>query len=596
MNDAQRFILEHFDTIDDSPSNIYSHALPFSPPSSWLYKYYRAELSQGVRIVKGILPEWGICSRTVSFDEALCSLACWKDTIAVGLSSGDIAILDAITGSKVAVLSGHTQLVVSLTFSLDGTFFVSGSYDKNVKLWDVQTGGVVKTFHHASTVLSVSISPDCTTIASGSWGKTIHLWHTQAGDCVCVINGFNSWVSSVSFSPTDPQLLISASGDNSVQLWNTNGCQVGPTHKGNGVTFSSDGTYFVSWGGQVATVQNTSSGVVVAELQISSHIFRKCCFSPNGKLVVGSVYSDIYVWSVAGLDPHLITTLTGHSRWVTSLIFPASLISVCEDHTLKFWQIDALSTDPVAMDTICALPGPLSLIKSVSLQVKAGVAITSDSAGVVKTWDILTGHCRVSFQIPVKDSKQIDVQLIESRLIVVWLDYHRIYFWDGEREHTPIQLVDRYGGQQIRISGDGSKVFCLMGKSIQAWVIQTGEVVGIVELEDVSYLDPLCADGSKIWVCFKDSQTQGWDFGIPGSPPIPLSNTFPDRPHLNLIVGIWWEGGQIMIEDAATGKEVFQLVGRYAKPDQVGWDGQYLVASYESGEVLILDFNYALLQ
>jgi len=41
-----------------------------------------------------------------------------------------------------------------------------------------------------------------------------------------------------------------------------------------------------------------------------------------------------------------------------------------------------------------------------------------------------------------------------------------------------------------------------------------------------------------------------------------------------------------MIQDAITGKEVFQLVGRYAKPKRAQWDGQYLVAGYTSGEVL----------
>ena len=105
MNDAQHFILEHFDTINNSPLHIYSYALPFSPPSSWLHKYYRAELSQGVRVVKGILAEWETCSRTVFFSDVPTSLAYWKDTVVVGLQSGDITILDAITGSNVAVLS-----------------------------------------------------------------------------------------------------------------------------------------------------------------------------------------------------------------------------------------------------------------------------------------------------------------------------------------------------------------------------------------------------------------------------------------------------------------------------------------------------------
>ena len=61
--------------------------------------------------------EWGLCSRTVTFSSDPQALANWKDTIAVGLKSHNIVLLDAITGSQVAILSGHTDWVRSLAFS-----------------------------------------------------------------------------------------------------------------------------------------------------------------------------------------------------------------------------------------------------------------------------------------------------------------------------------------------------------------------------------------------------------------------------------------------------------------------------------------------
>ena len=601
MNDAQHFILEHFDTIHNSPLHIYSYALPFSPPSCWLHKYYRAELLQGIRVIKGIPAEWRTHSHTVFLGVKPFSLAYWKDTIAVGLGTGDIIILNAITGSQVAVLSGHVDEVKSVAFSWEGTFLVSGGCDKNVKLWDVQTGGVFKTFcGHTDWILSVSISPDCATIASGSRDRTIHLWHTPVGDCFCVIDGFNDWVESVGFSPTNSQLLISACNDNTVQQWNINGCQIGPTHEGQGVAFSSDGTHFVSWGGQFATVHSSGSIVVVAELQVSDGYFECCCFSPDGELVAGGVDSTVYVWNITGPDPHLIETFIGHSDNISSLIFAASPISGSGDNTVKFWQIGVPSAALVATGAISTSPEPSS-IQLVSLQVRDGVAISSDLAGVVKTWDILTGLCKASFQTPAKGHIWGDVQLVESRLLVAWVviwdDGWNICIWDAEKSE-PLQRLgiptSQLGG--IRISGDGSKVFCLIGRSIQAWDIQTGEAVGKVELEDYPYLDPLHVGGSKIWICFQDSSVQRWDFEISGSSHILLSNTFPDRPHLNFIWGARWETGSTMIKDVVTGKEIFQLVGRYARPCCVQWDGQYLVAGYESGELLILAFDYALLQ
>ena len=550
-------------------------------------------------MVKGALAEWGACSRTISLTSIPKSLAYQKGTFAIGLGSGEIAILDAITGSQMAVLPGHTDCVRSLTFSVDGISLVSGSYDETVKLWDVQTGGVIKTFcGHTHYVVSVSISLDCTTIASGSKDRTIRLWDVQSGGCFCVMDGFNSHINSVSFSPTNPQLLISASYDSNVQQWNINGCQIGPTHEGRGVTFSSDGTHFISWEGRVATVRNSDSRVVIAELQAPSGKFECCCFSPNGKFVAGSADQTSYIWDITGLDPCLIKTLIGHTSDITSLIFPSSLISASDDRTVKFWQTGTLPTDPVATNiNIISTPSASSSIESVSLQVRDRVAISSDSDGVVKTWDIFSGLCKASFQTPAEGNTWRDVQLIEGRLVVVWSQNQRICIWDCEKSKL-LQIVDTpiSKARGVRISGDGSKVFCLAKESIQAWSIWTGKPMGKVELEDEPYVDPLYVDGSKIWVCFKDSPTQGWDFGIPGFSPIQLSSTFPDGPHLDLIGGTRWNPSPCIVKDAITGKEVYQLVGRYANPREVQWDGQYLVAGYVSGEVLILDFKHVLLQ
>ena len=100
---------------------------------------------------------------------------------------------------------------------MDGRTLVSGSNDGSVQLWDVQIGGIVKTFHgHTGSACSVSISLDYTISASGSSDNTIHLWNTQTGKCYCVIDRWGGAVKSLSFSPTNPQLLTSASYDHTM--------------------------------------------------------------------------------------------------------------------------------------------------------------------------------------------------------------------------------------------------------------------------------------------------------------------------------------------------------------------------------------------
>ena len=115
-------------------------------------------------------------------------------------------------------------------------------------------------------------------------------------------------------------------------------------------------------------------------------------------------------------------------------------------------------------------------------------------------------------------------------------------------------------------------------------------------MEDEPLDDSLIVDGSRVWVCFKDLQIQGWDFGFPGSTPVPLPNSLLDSPHLLFIGTEGQYTSPSRVEDIATKKEVFQLSGRYAEPYVARLDGHCLVTGYDSGEVLILDFNHMIPQ
>ena len=322
------------------------------------------------------------------------AISYWRDTIAVGLNSCDIIILNVVTGSQVAILSGHTNWVRSLTFLLGGTSIISGGNDHTLKLWDAQTGGIVRTFHgHTNYVLSVSISPDQTTIASGSCDKTICLWDIHTGECNHVIQ--QQWsVDCVCFSPIDPQHLVSVS-QGVVKQWDISGHQIGSTYQGSHVAFSLDGTHFISSERNVATVQNSSSGAVVATCSGPNGDLCCCCFSPNGKVIAAAVGDTAYIWNITTSGPYPIETFTGHADTITSLTFSSSssLISASRDQSVKFWQIGTFSMDPVA----CNPKSTLAPIRSITLQTKDGIAISSDSDGVVKIWDLPTGHCKASY-------------------------------------------------------------------------------------------------------------------------------------------------------------------------------------------------------
>ena len=591
-DDSQRFILEHLDTIHNLPSHIYQSALPLSPPSSWLHTHYKAELSQAPRVVKGARAEWGTCSRTVLFDTYPRTLSYWNNVIGIG-TGRDIITLDAITGSRMAVLSGHTREVNCVTFSPNGKSLASGAGDSTVKLWDIQTGGTVRTFFgHTRLVWCVSISADHTRIVSGSHDEEIHLWDIQTGECLCTMKQQNT-VNHVIFSPIYPQHIISIS-EGEVWEWDLNGQRVPPTYNGTHIAFSPDCRKFALCNRGVVTVQHFSSRAIETKFHITAGNAVCCCFSPDGRLIAAAANNTAYVWDITNPDPHLIGTLVGHGSEICSLVFssPSSLISASYDKSVRFWPIDVLPTDSVVTNPASS-PLVLSTIQSVSLHARTGIAISSDEEGVVKTWDISTGLCKESFQTPVGDTLWRDVRLIDGWLIVVWYKGNQIYIWDT-KDNSPKTVGTLSSSLKgLRISGDGSKVICLTRRSIQAWSTYTREPMGEVELEleQGFYLDPLQMDDSRVWIRLKDSSIQGWDFGTSNSLPVPLSDKPKERPLLDFIGGTYQQTKDpSWIRNIVSGKEVFQLSGRYAGPVEIQWDGQYLIAGYESGEVLIMDF------
>ena len=539
-----------------------------------------------MRVVKGISAGWGICSRTILLGSPTLTLSYHNNNIVVGSDTGDIIILDVITGSQSSVLSGHTKRVGCVVLSSNGTSLVSGSDDKTVKLWDVQTGGVVETFFgHTNEIWSVSISADCIKIASGSRDKTTRLWNIQTGECCYTIQQ-EDYVCHVVFSPKDPQHLISISNDK-IWQWDGSGCQIRPPFDGSHVAFSSDGTQFVSCHGKTISVYNSSSRGVVTGFQVAYDV-NGCSFSPDNKLVAVTAGKTAYCWDVTTSEPQLVETFVGHTGDIISLIFSSSttLISASVDSSVKFWQMGVQSTDLPGSDlTPTSLPS--APIAFVTIQSKEGIVIASDLDGIIKSWDISTGVCKTSFQTPAKNPRRVDAQLTNGRVVFVWYADSEIYTWDTTNGEL-LWGVDAPWSyiEDLRISGDGCRVFGLYAPYIWAWSLQTGEVVGKMQIEYHGSSGSLIVDGSKVWAHWPGSDHKGWDFSIPGSTPMELlyTSTLPSSSGL-------WDPQQGGIKNPATKEVVFQLSGRFSRPLKVKCDDSYLVAGYQTGEVLILDLT-----
>jgi len=147
-------------------------------------------------------------------------------------------------------LEWQTADVVSLDFSPDGKTLASGGKYGPIRLWDVESGELLRTFEgHQNSVHFLAFSPDGSKLASASEDGTLRVWDLDSG-FFGVYDGHEERVNSAAIS-LDNTLLVSGGKDATIRLWNlasSDPVRTIDVHQGsvNYVTFSSDGTLLAS--------------------------------------------------------------------------------------------------------------------------------------------------------------------------------------------------------------------------------------------------------------------------------------------------------------------------------------------------------------
>lgn len=125
--------------------------------------------------------------------------------------------------------SGHEQDIYSLDFARDGRHIASGSGDRTVRVWDIETGMEVLSIQIEDGVTTVAMSPDGQYVAAGSLDKSVRVWDTRAGNLIERLDGpdgHKDSVYSVAFAPSGRE-LVSGSLDKTIKMWELNGLRDG---------------------------------------------------------------------------------------------------------------------------------------------------------------------------------------------------------------------------------------------------------------------------------------------------------------------------------------------------------------------------------
>ncbi len=294
--------------------------------------------------------------------------------LAAGESNGSIQIWEIANSRKLMTLHHHTSWVWSVVFAPhphdpEQQILVSVSDDYQVKLWDLQTGSLLRTLlGHQRSVNALALSPDMRWIATGSQDATIRLWDLQQLDQPPrILAGHSQRVWSVAFSPTG-QMFASASEDHTVKLWN----------------LASGECY------QTLHKDSNSNGIVA--------------FSPDGSLLAsgGSEYT-IWIWQLKSaspseplprLDAANLQVLRGHTDTQTALRFSPDgryLASSSYDHTAKLWDI-------ATGECIKTFTGHKNRLWSVAFSPAGTLLASGGDDRAIKLWDLQSGQCTMTLQ------------------------------------------------------------------------------------------------------------------------------------------------------------------------------------------------------
>jgi len=314
---------------------------------------------------------------------------------------------DLDKGVVVRTFVGHTGAVESVVFSPDGKYVLTGSSDKSAKLWDAATGKVLQTFNDPTNIPrtavemkrschSVAFSPDGKYVLTASDDGTPKLWDANTGLLVRAFNGHTSIVRSVAFSP-DGEYVLTGGLDGTARLWNaTTGEQLHLFDLTNwvlSVAFSPDGkTIFIGTTGD-ATLWDASTYAIMHTFSGNAQGAISAAFSPDGEYILTASLSQATanLWNTTSGE--LVRNYSGHLDTVNSVAFSPDgqyILTGSQDTTAKVWEA---TSNEIAR----AFIGHTDIVESVAFSPDGKHVLTGSDDSTARLWDATTANETVSF-------------------------------------------------------------------------------------------------------------------------------------------------------------------------------------------------------
>ncbi|WP_414567309.1 eIF2A-related protein [Nostoc sp. CCY 9925] len=289
----------------------------------------------------------------------------------------------------------------SLVFSRDGQTIYSSGFSKDISsskdslsasILEVNTNNIVNFDFtgHRNAITSVSLSPDGKMLASGSEDKTVKLWSLES-------RNFQSFdrdgvIKKVNFSP-DGQIVTSLDNDNNeVKLLRRDGTLKTTLPGSNSDIIFPDNSHKIVSASQLSILELSQQDGTFFKIYDGELIDGS--FSPD-KRTIALVRNDNTV-ELSSSNGKLIKILKGHKGRVFQISFSKNgetLATASEDKTIKIWQrdgtliatLDSLNINKVSRISYNA-DGKINEIFPINFSPNGKIIVTVHENKTVKLW------------------------------------------------------------------------------------------------------------------------------------------------------------------------------------------------------------------
>lgn len=522
--------------IAESIPHLYLSVLPFLPDSSVLSRTFTDRFPRIARVATGRPVSWPPAERTlVGHTDSVMSVAFSNDGkwVVSGSMDSTIRIWDTEIGLPVGdPLRGHGKGVNAVAFSPDGKQIVSGSRDCTICVWDVATGSrVAGPFEgHKDKVLSVVMLPDGKRIVSGSADRMIFIWDMERSsqERTSCFSGHTDWVRSVAVS-RDGKRIVSGSDDHTICVWDAeSGLQVGESIKLHSdyvmsVAFSPDGNKILS-GSRDKTLcvwDLKNSRLACGPLAGHTYGVNSAAFSPDGKWIIsGSTDYTVHIWN-AETGEKVGAPFKRHIGSVSSVAISADgrrVVSGSTDKTLHIWDVDArvMGNSPTR--------GHSNEINSVAFSPDGKNAVSGSDDGTICIWDTMNGslnrepikgHSGRVWCVAFSPDGQRIASCSNDRSISIWDVKTGLKDGNSIKHHSgTVYCIAFSPDGKLIASGSGDRTICI-------WDVATKSLKGgplkkhsgkILSLA-FSQSGRIVSGSSDATICIWDAMPSSWQFG-----------------------------------------------------------------------------------